>query len=37
MTATARDSCLVCGGKSLEPLISIPDVPDAPQGVAASR
>jgi SAM-dependent methyltransferase len=27
MKVTARDSCLVCRGKSLEPLIYIPDVP----------
>jgi SAM-dependent methyltransferase len=37
MTATARDSCLVCGGKSLEPLISIPDVPTLCNRLCASE
>ena len=27
MTVRARDSCLICGGRALEPLISISDVP----------
>ena len=27
MTGKGSDSCLICGGTSLEPLISIPDVP----------
>ena len=37
MTAIARDCCLVCGGKSLEPLISIPDVPTLCNRLCASE
>jgi hypothetical protein len=37
MTATARDSCLVCGGKSFKPLISISDVPTLCNRLCASE
>jgi 2-polyprenyl-3-methyl-5-hydroxy-6-metoxy-1,4-benzoquinol methylase len=37
MTAEACDSCLVCGGTSLEPLISIPDVPAVCNHLCASE
>ena len=36
MTTKAFDSCLVCGGTSLEPLISIPDVPTLCNRLCAS-
>jgi SAM-dependent methyltransferase len=37
MMAIARDSCLVCGGTSLKPLISIPDVPTLCNRLCASE
>ena len=37
MTAKAGESCLVCGGGSLEPLISIPDVPTLCNRLCASE
>jgi len=37
MTGKGRDSCVVCGGKSLEPLISIPDVPTLCNRLCASE
>jgi 2-polyprenyl-3-methyl-5-hydroxy-6-metoxy-1,4-benzoquinol methylase len=37
MTAKACDSCPVCGGASLEHLISIPDVPTLCNGLCASE
>ena len=37
MTTKASDSCLVCGGASLEPLISIRDVPTLCNRLCASE
>ena len=37
MTASAGDRCLVCGGTSLKPLISIPDVPTLCNRLCASE
>jgi len=37
MTAKAGDNCLVCGGQSLEPLITIPDIPTLCNRLCASE
>jgi SAM-dependent methyltransferase len=37
MTGKGSDSCLICGGTSLEPLISVPDVPTLCNRLCASE
>src|SRR5215471_15742796 len=37
MTGNGSDSCLICGGKPLEPLISIPGVPTLCNRLCASE